>query len=441
MDGKDSFIGRLLGNAEKFSAEQVAQTIQLLIEHGIRWQASDIHIEPHEQYVLVRYRVDGELKGAHKVARNALSALSHHFKELAGLDQANSHTPQQGHFTVTIDEKPYEVKLSTMPVLGGEKLVLHLTPRVKEPFKLDSLGFWGDSLTTLQSVLARSHGMIIVSAPKHHGRPTTQASMLAALNNPSLNIATIEESIEYRIPHASQTAINPRAGLTMLSGLQAALHQDPNVIMVGNLTDKPTTELTIQTAMSGHLVVAGMHSDSAASSLMHLRAMNIPPYLLASTVKAVVGQRLVRQLCEQCRERYELTPEQLELMSKVFGITTPSAFRKVNQLELQAIEIGIGDKRANSTPAKITHLWRPHREGCESCKHTGYTGRVALVEVLPVNEPIQHALLLPDTTTSSLQAVANKQGFIPMALDGIIKALRGVVTIKDVLYVVDRSLR
>ena len=197
MDGKDSFIGRLLGNAEKFSAEQVAQTIQLLIEHGIRWQASDIHIEPHEQYVLVRYRIDGELKGAHKVARTALGALSHHLKELAHLDQSNSHTPQQGHFSIVVDEKPFDITLSTMPVLGGEKTVLHLSAHIKEPYKLNTLGFWGDALHTLQSALGRSHGLILVSAPRHHGRPTTQASMLAALNNPSLNIATIEESVEY----------------------------------------------------------------------------------------------------------------------------------------------------------------------------------------------------------------------------------------------------
>lgn len=440
MDGKDSFIGRLLGNAEKFSAEQVAQTIQLLIEYGIRWQASDIHIEPHEQYILIRYRIDGELKGAHKVSHNAQDTLTHQLKELAHLDQSNSQTPQRGHFSVTIDEKSFDVTLSTMPVLGGEKAVLHLTAHIKEPYKLDTLGFWGDALHTLQSALGRSHGMILVCAPKHHGRPTTQASMLAALNNPSLNIATIEESVEYRIPHANQTAVNPRAKLTMLSGLRAALHQDPNVIMVGNLTDKPTAELTIQTAMSGHLVVAGMHSDSAAGSLMHLRAMNVAPYLLASTIKTVVAQRLVRQLCEYCRERYELTPEQLELLGKVFGIGSANAFRKINQLELQAIEIGMGDKQANSTPTKITHLWRPHREGCEHCKHTGYNGRVALVEVMPINEHIQHALLSPETTTTSLQALANKHGFVPMALDGIVKALRGAVTIKDVLYVVDRNM-
>lgn len=442
MEGKDSFIGRLLGNAEKFNAEQVAQTVQLLIEHGIRWHASDIHIEPHDNYVLVRYRVEGELKGAHKITRKALEALTQKVKELSHLDQANSHTPQQGSFTITTDSHPYIIKVSVMPVYGGEKTVLHITPKIREPYKLETLGFWGESLQILQNALARSHGLLVVSAPRHHGRPTTQASMLAALNNPSSNIVTIEESVEFRIPHASQTAINPRVHLTMLSGLQAALHQDPNVIMVGNLPDRPVAELAIQTAMSGHLVVAGLHSDSAASSLMHLRAMNVAPYLLASTIKVAVGQRLARQLCEHCRERYELTAEQEELLVDIFGIKTAGAFRKISSMEQEAISLGIGqDVRPSSTQTKITHLWRPHREGCDECSHTGYKGRVALVEVLPVDEKIQHLLLSPDTTTASLYRAAVKEGFTPLAHDGLVKALRGIVTIKDVLRVVDRSLR
>jgi type II secretory ATPase GspE/PulE/Tfp pilus assembly ATPase PilB-like protein len=442
MDGKDSFIGRLLGSAEKFSTEQVAQTIQLLLEHGVQWQASDIHIEPHDQFVQVRYRVDGELKGAHKITRAALTALTHELKAMAHLDVSSSHVPQNGHFTATAEDHTFTVKLSVMPVLGGEKLVLHLTPKIREPYKLSQLGFWGSSLQALQASLARSHGMVIVSAPKHHGRPTTEASMLAALNNPALNIATIEESVEYRIPHASQTTTNHRAGLTMLTGLQAALHQDPNVLLVGNLPDKATTELAIQTAMSGHLVVAGMHSDSSTSALLHLRAMHIPPYLLASTIRTVIAQRLVRQLCEKCRERYELTTDQLALLERVFGIGSASAFRRINQLENQAIELGMGHtQQANSTASKITHLWRPHREGCEHCNHTGYDGRVAIVEVLPMNEGMQSALLDDKGTASSIQARALKDGFVPLALDGLIKALRGVVTIKDVLHVVDRSLR
>jgi type IV pilus assembly protein PilB len=442
MDGKNSFIERLLGSAEKFTPEQVAQTIQLLLEHGVTWQASDIHIEPQDQYVQVRYRVDGALKSGHKIPLGALPILIQHLKAQANLDPANQRTPQNGQFTVRVNDQVYDIKVAIMPVLGGEKAVLHIAPQIRDPHKLEHLGFWGASLASLQTSLARSHGMIVVAAPKHHGRPTTAASMLAALNNPTLNIATVEEAVEYRIPHASQTTVNPRAGLTMFTGLQAALHQDPNVLLVGNIPDKSTAELAVQTALSGHLVVAGLHSDSSAGAILHLRAMGIESYLLASTIRTVISQRLVRQLCEHCRERYELTDEQLELLERVFGIASASAFRRINQLEKQAIEVGLGhDDRLNSTPTKITHLWRPRREGCEHCNHTGYTGRVALVEVLPVSEAIQHAILSPQTTAASLQTHALKENFVPLALDGLTKALRGIVTIKDVLHVVDRNLR
>ncbi len=442
MDGKNSFIERLLGSTEKFTSEQVDQTIQLLLEHGVNWHASDIHIEPHEQYVQVRYRIDGELKGAHKITRGALISLVAQLKTLAHLDATSQHTPQTGHFISEVGEQPFEVKISTMPVLGGEKVVLHLAPRVREPLKLTDLGLWGNSLQNVQATLARSHGMIVVSAPKHHGRPTTEASMLASLNNPSLNIATIEESVEYRIPHASQTAANPRAGLTVYSGLQAALHQDPNIILVDSIVDKATAELAVQTAMRGHLVVGGLHSDSSAGALLHMRSMGIPSYLIASTVRTVIAQRLVRKLCEHCRERYELSREQLELLERVFGVTTAAAFRRVNQLEQQAITLNVGnDSRPNSTTSHITHLWRPHREGCEKCNHTGYGGRIAIAEVMNLTEKVQQSLLAENATIAEIQAVAVKEGFVPLALDGLVKSLRGLVTIKDVLHVVDRSLR
>lgn len=442
MDGKDSFMSRLLGNAEKFSTEQVAQTIQLLIEHGIHWQASDVHIEPHDQYVLVRYRIDGHLKGAHKITRNALDPLLTQLKLMAHLDATEIHTPQQGTFNVTVDEQSYAVKLSIMPVYGGQKAVLHLAPQVREPLSLSELGFWGSSLKAMQIALTRSHGMIVVSAPKHHGRPTTEASMLAALNNPGLNIVTVEDAIEYRIPHASQTVVDARHGMTFQKGLEAALHQDPNVIMMSNMPDRDTADAAIHTAMSGHLVVAGMHSDAASTALLHLRAIGVKPYLIASTVRTVVSQRLMRKLCEHCRERYELTEDQLKLLQRVFGVTTASAFQRIHNLEKAAIEAGIGGAtEPSSTTNSIIYLWRPHREGCEECNHTGYQGRAIIGEVMNVTDPVQQALLSPATTVNTLQQTALKENFVPLAIDGLVKALRGVVTIKDVLRSVDRSLR
>lgn len=426
-----------MGNAEKFTRKQVAQTVQLLLEHGARWQASDIHIEPHEQYVLVRYRIDGHLRSAHKIPRKALPALLEQCKEMALLDPKEVLAPQQGNFQTTVKDTSYTVQITTMPVYGGEKLVLHLTAQAKAPVPLAALGYWGKNLESMQTALARSFGTIIVTAPKHHGRPTTQASMVAALNNPALSIATIEEHLSYRIPHANQTAVNPRSGLSMLKGLQAVLHQDPNVVVVGSITDKDVADLTIETGMSGHLVVAGMHSDSAVSSLLHLRALGVPDYLMASSIKIVCAQRLVRKLCEHCRMRTAITESQLEQLKKSFNISGPAAFKRIHELEIEAIESGIGeDKRPSTSSKTITHLWRPNREGCEACGHTGYNGRTALTEVLTFSDRVHKALLDPKTTSASLQAsLIKNEGFVPLALDGITKSLRGHVAMHDVLRV------
>lgn len=441
MDGKNSFIERLLGNAEKFTAEQVAQTVQLLIEHGVKRHASDIHIEPHEQYVQVRYRIDGELQAAHKISREALTVLTAKLKTLAHLNTTSTQIPQTGHFIAAVADQSFEIKLSSMPVLGGEKIVLHVTPKIRDALSLQEIGFWGAGLQILHNALARTHGLILVSAPRHHGRPTTLAALISTLDNPMLNVVAIEESIEYRIPHASQTAINPHAGLTMYSGLQAALSQDPNVILVGNLPDKLTTELALQTAMDGHLVAAGTHSDSAVSTLLHIRAQHIPPYLLASSTRVTVAQRLIRKLCQVCHERYQLSSEQSASVARSFGVQTAGSFKKVAQLEKAAQQAGLGeDPRANSKADSITHLWKAKTEGCDACHHTGYNGRIALTEVLPMFETLQQALLSENSTTVSLQALAVKEGFIPIGLDGLTKALRGLVSVSDVLRAIDGKL-
>lgn len=443
MDGNDSLLGRFLENADSFTTEQVAETVQLLVEHGVKWQASDIHIEPHETHVLIRYRVDGSLKSAHKIPRTAHNSLTTHIKDRAALYSGFSATPQQGRFTAVVDDKSYDVQVATMPVIGGEKVVLHVTTRIPAPIALNELGYWGYGLQTLQIAMGRSHGLTIVSAPRHHGRPSTLASLINALQNPGLNIATIEDEPGIRIPHANQTVVDPKAGFSILQGVQAALYQDPNVLLVSNLPDKRTAELTIQAALSGHLVAAGMHSDSAVGALLHLRALGVPPYLISTGVRTVAGQRLVRKLCDACKERYELSAEQLGLLKRVFGINSQKAMQRIHSLEQQALKASIGsDGRLSSTEHGITHLWKSHKQGCDACQHTGYKGRTLLGEVLAIDGDIQRALHDAEQTPASLQLVALKNPqFIPLALDGLVKALRGQIAIKDVLHVVDRSLR
>lgn len=433
MGVKDSFLGKLLSSADKFSDEQVLQTINMLVEHAVKHRASDIHIEPHERFVLVRYRIDGLLKGVHKLPIASLPSVVEQIKSLAHLNTEDDFTPQEGQYATLVGEEQFEIQVTTLPVVGGEKVVLHISRRLSRPLSLEALGFWGKGLQVVRDTLAHSHGLILAAAPRRSGKTTTMHSMLQALNTPTVSISTVEATIEFRLPGANQTRVRPQHGITYLQGLQAALNQDPNVLMVSSLPDKQTADLAIQAAVGGHVVIAGIHSESASSGLAHLRTMTDEPFLLATALRTVISQRLVRQLCVHCRERYIPSSEQLAEVEKVFGINTPSARRKIHELEQQATHDGVGNnKHVNTTPSKIQNLWRANDEGCEACNHTGYQGAIAIVEVLQVTPTIQKELL-DHSPAHRLHAVALKDGFVPMALDGLVKALRGETTIAEIL--------
>lgn len=433
MGVKDSFLGKLLGNADKFSDEQVMQTVSMLIEHGVAHRASDIHLEPHERFVLVRYRIDGALKGIHKLPIAALPAVVAQIKSLAHLRTDDDSTPQEGQYAALVGDEQFEVQVTTLPVIGGEKVVLHLSRRLSQPPTLEALGFWGQTLQSVRDTLTHSHGLIVVAAPRRSGKTTTMHSMLHALNTPAVSIATVEDVIEYRLPGASQTRVRPHRGITFGQGLQAALNQDPNIVMISSLPDKATTSLAIQAAMNGHLLVAGVHGDSASSAITHIRTMSDEPYLLTTALRTVTSQRLVRQLCVHCRERYIPAREQVVEIERVFGITAAAAKRKVHELEQHAAHEGIdSNNRFNTTPSGITNLWRASDEGCEACNHTGYQGVVAIAEALHVSAAIQKAIL-DHAPANIIHSIALKEGFIPTGLDGLIKALRGQTTIAEVL--------
>jgi type II secretory ATPase GspE/PulE/Tfp pilus assembly ATPase PilB-like protein len=433
MGVKESFLSKLLGSADKFSEEQVAQTISLLIEHGVKHRASDIHIEPHDRFVLVRYRINGELKGVHKLPVTSLEAVVEQIKTLAHLNTAEQEIPQEGQYSCLVGEEQFEVQVNTLPVVGGEKIVLHLSQRLSKPLSLESLGFWGKSLQTLRDNLSHSHGLIITATPRRNGKTTTLHSMLQTLNSPAVSIATVEREIEYRLPGASQTKVKPQRGITFHDGLQAALNQDPNIIMVSSISDKQTANLAVQAASSGHLIIGGVHGDSACMALTHLRAMSDEPYLLAASARCVVGQRLVRKLCSHCRERFIPSHEQVAEIESAFGISSAASRKKVHELEQLASHGGIdNNKHVNTTPSRITSLWRANDEGCEHCNHTGFGGVVAITEVLAITPTIQKLLLNHKPADDILQA-ALKDGFIPAGLDGLIKALRGQTTVAEVL--------
>ncbi|HSX34464.1 MAG TPA: ATPase, T2SS/T4P/T4SS family, partial [Candidatus Saccharimonadales bacterium] len=280
------------------------------------------------------------------------------------------------------------------------------------------------------------HGLLLVAAPRHHGSASTLFSFLDVLNSPLVSIATVESHPKHRLPGVSQTYL--ASGMSSREGLQAALKQDPNIVMLTDIPDSATAGLAVHAASTGHLLLGGIHADGAVPALLRLRSAGIEPFLLATSLRAAIGQRLVRTLCPNCRERYSLKTEEQRELAKRFGISTQAAFKRVHELEKSAAPAIFGDvKQLSSTASAITSLWRASSVGCETCDRTGYAGRTTIVEVLPASDGLQKALLAPDAPTiASLQATAVKEGFVPMALDGLIKALRGQTTIAEVLHAV-----
>jgi len=433
MGVKDSFLGRLLGNADKFSDEQVAQTISLLVEHGVKHEASDIHIEPHERFVRVRYRVDNVLRGVHKLPLAALPAVVEQIKTLAHLHADETHLPQEGQYSTLVGEHQFEIQVHTMPVVGGEKVVLHISRRLGKPLPLEGLGFWGPGLRAIHTALSRTHGMIAVATPRRNGKTTTLHSLLHLVNVPAVSIATVEDSIEYRVPDASQTLVRPQHGITFAGGLQAALNQDPNIVMISSLPDKRTAALALQAATGGHLVLAGMHADSAFAALAHLKSISEEPFLFAQAMRVVISQRLVRKLCPSCRETYAPSAEELAGIVKTFGLTTAAARQKLHILEQEAARDGIGAGDLHTSRGGIVALWRASEEGCEHCNNSGYRGSVGLVEVLDASSDALQAAMLGHDTAAGLRTAALKDNFIPLEFDGLIKTLRGETTITELL--------
>lgn len=412
----------------------VAQTINLLLEYAIRSSASDIHIEPREGYVQVRYRIDGVLKEVNHLPRNVLGSLISRIKILANLKIDEHRVPQDGRFKIKVAGKPYALRVSTLPISDGEKVVMRILDESNDAVTLESLGYWGKSLQAITEALAEPNGVILVTGPTGSGKSTSLFSILNILNTPSVNISTIEDPVEYKISGVNQTQTNPKAGMTFASGLRALLRQDPNIIMVGEIRDGETANLGIQAALTGHLVFSTLHTNNAATTLPRLLDMGIEPFLIASTVRVVVGQRLVRRLCMNCREHYTPTTEQLQAFNKSFHLDSET-LPIIHQLDIMAKNQGIGtDTDITTTESGVTMLWKASQQGCDECSNTGYRGRIGIYEVL-INSAAIQRLIVASATSAQIQTQAILEGMITMQTDGLVKALRGQSTIEEVLRV------
>ncbi|MGH7237343.1 MAG: GspE/PulE family protein, partial [Candidatus Saccharimonadales bacterium] len=374
----------------------IAQTINLIIDYGIKTRASDIHIEPRENSVIVRYRIDGVLQEANKLPRKVLSALVSRIKILANLKIDEHRAPQDGRFKIITNNHVYALRVSTLPIVDGEKIVMRILDESSQAATLEELGYWGESLQRVLQAIDQPHGLILVTGPTGSGKSTSLFSVLSKLNSPQVNISTVEDPVEYRIIGVNQTQVNPLAGMTFASGLRSLLRQDPNIIMVGEIRDGDTADMAVQAALTGHLVFSTLHTNNAATCLPRLLDMGVEPFLIASTVRVVIGQRLVRRLCSDCREVYAPDEGVIERIKSTFNLQHEQDFERIHRLEQQALAAGIGaddsgksnkpDKpssaEAGTIPHAITKLWKTHESGCASCNHTGYRGRLGIYEVL-----------------------------------------------------------
>lgn len=413
----------------------VAQTVNLLLEYAIRSHASDIHIEPREEFVQVRYRIDGILTEVNRLPRSVMGALISRIKILSNLKIDERRVPQDGRFKAIINDRQYALRVSTLPIVDGEKVVMRILDESNQAVTLEQLGYWGKALADVTREMTEPNGIVLVTGPTGSGKSTSLFSILSILNKPNVNISTIEDPVEYKIIGVNQTQTNVKAGMTFANGLRALLRQDPNIIMVGEVRDGETAGLAIQAALTGHMVFSTLHTNNAATTLPRLLDMGIEPFLISSTIRAVVGQRLLRKLHQDSRQKYAPDQAEKDEIAKMFSLDGPEAYKALHELEKQAKAAGLGaDLPLSTTEDGIKTLWRANTEVSTDDVREGYRGRIGIYEVL-YNSPAIQKLIMARATSDDIQQQAIHEGMITMQIDGLVKALRGETTVEEVLRV------
>ncbi|MCX6728337.1 MAG: GspE/PulE family protein [Candidatus Saccharibacteria bacterium] len=423
--------------AEQDIAEDspIAQTINLLLESAIRSHASDVHIEPREGFVQIRYRIDGVLKEVNRLPHNVQMALISRIKILSNLKIDERRVPQDGRFKIKVGGKQYALRVSSLPVSDGEKIVMRILDESNQAVSLESLGYWGQPLKSINSALTEANGMILITGPTGSGKSTSLFSILTILNTPMVNISTVEDPVEYKIPGVNQTQTNDKAGMTFANGLRSLLRQDPNIIMIGEIRDSETADLGVQAALTGHLVFTTLHTNDAATCLPRLLDMGIEPFLIASTVRVVVGQRLVRRIRHETRQSYKPTEAEAALIVKMFNLKPGQDFSFIHELEKKAASEGVGgDTPLGTDEHGIINLWRANPDDNADGAQGGFRGRVGIYEVL-TNSVAEQKLIVSNATSNQLREQAISEGMLTMQIDGLIKALRGETTIDEIIRV------
>ncbi|MBV9990752.1 MAG: Flp pilus assembly complex ATPase component TadA [Alphaproteobacteria bacterium] len=378
----------------------VVRTVNNLITRASEARASDIHIEPAEDCVRVRYRVDGALVDVEQLPAQMKLPLVSRIKVMASLDIAERRLPQDGRLRVAVRGHEIDLRIATSPTIHGESVVMRILDRSSLSLDFQTLGFADDVLEKFLHALKQPHGIVLVTGPTGSGKTTTLYASLAAINSPDRKILTIEDPIEYRLAGINQTQVKPQIGLTFAAALRSFLRQDPDVMMVGEIRDLETAEVAIQSALTGHTILSTLHTNTAAASVTRLLDMRVEPFLITSTLNAVLAQRLVRRLCPKCREPYEPAPGFLKSLLP------------------------------GSDVDHVKTLYRPR--GCDACGHTGFRGRLCVTELLPVNDQIAQ-LVISRAEAREIQRVAVADGMRTMLADGLMKSQAGLTTIEEVL--------
>jgi len=395
---------------ESDDAAPIIKLVNGLLAQAVKDRASDIHVEPFERQLVVRFRVDGMLYDVITPPQRFQAAIASRIKVMSGLNIAEKRLPQDGRIRLRIAGRDIDVRVSSIPTAFGERIVLRLLDRAQTlvGLDLDRLGFSGENLRRLEHLIHQSHGIVLVTGPTGSGKTTTLYACLSRINSPEKNIITIEDPIEYQLHGVGQMQVNPKIELTFANGLRSILRQDPNVIMVGEIRDSETAEIAIHAALTGHLVFSTLHTNDSFGALTRLVDMGIEPFLVSSSIIAVIAQRLVRLVCTTCREPYQPSAEQLT--------------------------------RLGITPADISDvIYRPGAKTCKACRSTGYRGRIAIHELMLMDDEVR-GLVMKNADASTIRRACTAKGMKLLRQDGVERVLAGQTTIEELLRVTQEDI-
>ncbi|MFA6253134.1 MAG: GspE/PulE family protein [Patescibacteria group bacterium] len=388
----------------------VIRLVDDIINYGFMNHASDIHIEPTEKEIVIRFRIDGLLYDIMNLPKNILDMIVTRVKILAKLRTDETRASQDGKIMTEVEGSKLDVRVSVLPIVHGEKIVMRLLSSQGKYFTLEELGMNEKDLTAINEAISKPYGMVLSTGPTGSGKTTTLYSLIKILNKRDINICTIEDPVEYSLDGVNQVQVNPATNLTFAAGLRSLLRQDPDIIMVGEIRDNETAGIAINSAMTGHLVLSTLHTNDAATALPRFLDMQIEPFLVASTVNIIIGQRLIRKICMKCIYSYTLSAQEIADIKREINI----------------------DKFVNTAQVKEIRLYRG--KGCDACNHTGYTGRIGIFEVLKIEENIRE-LIVARADSDQLSKVAISNGMTTMLEDGFTKAFSGKTTIEEIFRV------